>query len=68
MAEMERDLLVERTKAGLERAKAEGKTLGRPTRLAPKDRKKVIELRDSGTSISALSRQFQVTADDQPRA
>ncbi|NML62322.1 hypothetical protein HHL21_14800 [Massilia sp. RP-1-19] len=27
---MERDLIVERTQAGLARAKAEGKTLGRP--------------------------------------
>ena len=32
MAEMERDLLVERTQSGLARAKAEGKTLGRPTK------------------------------------
>ncbi|MFG3502932.1 recombinase family protein [Pseudomonas sp. NPDC047963] len=31
VAEFERDLLVERTQAGLSRAKAEGKTLGRPS-------------------------------------
>jgi putative DNA-invertase from lambdoid prophage Rac len=30
VAEFERDLLVERTQAGLSRAKSEGKTLGRP--------------------------------------
>jgi putative DNA-invertase from lambdoid prophage Rac len=30
VANFERDLLIERTQAGLERAKAEGKTLGRP--------------------------------------
>lgn len=30
VAEFERDLLIERTQAGLKRAKAEGKTLGRP--------------------------------------
>ncbi|MGM8228715.1 recombinase family protein [Cellvibrio sp. ARAG 10.3] len=30
VAEFERDLLIERTQAGLERAKAEGKKLGRP--------------------------------------
>src|SRR5205085_8231172 len=30
VAEFERDLLVERTQAGLARAKSEGKTLGRP--------------------------------------
>jgi putative DNA-invertase from lambdoid prophage Rac len=33
VAEFERDLLVERTQAGLSRAKAEGKTLGRPSSL-----------------------------------
>lgn len=33
VAEFERDLLVERTQAGLERAKAEGKALGRPRAL-----------------------------------
>jgi putative DNA-invertase from lambdoid prophage Rac len=32
VAEMERDLLVERTQAGLERAKSQGKVLGRPTK------------------------------------
>ena len=33
VAEFERDLLIERTQAGLKRAKAEGKVLGRPSRL-----------------------------------
>src|SRR5665647_1183420 len=35
VAEMERDLLVERTQAGLARAKAEGRTLGRPSKTTP---------------------------------
>lgn len=35
VAEMERDLIVERTQAGLARAKAEGKTLGRPAKTTP---------------------------------
>lgn len=33
VAEFERDLLIERTQAGLKRAKAEGKVLGRPAAL-----------------------------------
>lgn len=61
VAEMEKDLLVERTNAGLDRAKSEGKTLGRPARIAPKDRKAVIELRRGGMSISGLSRHFGVS-------
>lgn len=35
VAEFERDLLIERTQAGLARAKAEGKQLGRPMSLRP---------------------------------
>jgi putative DNA-invertase from lambdoid prophage Rac len=38
VAEMERDLLIERTQAGLARAKAEGKTLGRPFKTTPAQR------------------------------
>lgn len=38
VAEMERDLIVERTQAGLARAKAEGKTLGRPSKTTSEQR------------------------------
>jgi putative DNA-invertase from lambdoid prophage Rac len=41
VAEFERDLLVERTQAGLSRAKAEGKVLGRPPSLTGDQRKAV---------------------------
>jgi putative DNA-invertase from lambdoid prophage Rac len=34
VAEFERDLLIERTQAGLARARAEGKTMGRPSALS----------------------------------
>ncbi|MCZ6908529.1 MAG: recombinase family protein, partial [Rickettsia endosymbiont of Ixodes persulcatus] len=34
VAQFERDLLIERTQSGLARAKANGKTLGRPQILA----------------------------------
>lgn len=40
VVEMERDLLVERTQSGLERAKAEGKTLGRAIRTTPEQRRR----------------------------
>lgn len=56
VAEMERDLLVERTQAGLVRAKAEGKTLGRPTLTTDADRRAITEAHASGVSISALAR------------
>jgi DNA invertase Pin-like site-specific DNA recombinase len=40
-AEMERDLLVERTQAGLAGAKAEGKTLGRVQMTTPEQREAI---------------------------
>lgn len=51
VAEFERDLLVERTQAGLARAKAEGKTLGRPKSLSPEGSKKVQKMLDQGVEV-----------------
>ncbi|SHN42524.1 Resolvase, N terminal domain [Duganella sacchari] len=42
VAEMEGDLLVERTQAGLARAKNEGKTLGRPSKTTAEQRAEII--------------------------
>lgn len=61
MAEMERDLLIERTQAGLARAKAQGKTLGRPTRTTDAQRKEIREQIAKGATISALSRIYGVS-------
>lgn len=61
VAEMERDLLIERTHAGLDRARSQGKTLGRPAKIAPEGRRALIELRQAGASISALARRFTVS-------
>jgi DNA invertase Pin-like site-specific DNA recombinase len=61
VAEMEKDLLVERTHAGLERAKSQGKTLGRPAKVTPKDRTEIIDQHQRGMSISALARHYQVS-------
>ncbi|RYE71562.1 MAG: recombinase family protein, partial [Oxalobacteraceae bacterium] len=56
MAEMERDLLVERTQSGLARAKAEGKTLGRPALTTEATRRSISESHTNGISISALAK------------
>lgn len=61
MAEMERDLLVERTQSGLARAKAEGKTLGRPVITSVEQRAAMVARFKAGESISALSRDFEVS-------
>ena len=56
VAEFERDLLIERTQAGLKRAKAEGKTLGRPAVLDDDQREVVRAQLAEGITISALAR------------
>lgn len=61
VAEMERDLLVERTQAGLARAKSEGKTLGRKPKTTSQQQAAIIKSYSAGESVSALSRQYNVS-------
>lgn len=61
VAEFERDLLVERTQAGLARAKAQGKKLGRPSRLTAEQRKLVGKRRCEGASLGELAKEFSVS-------
>ncbi|AJY07275.1 recombinase family protein [Burkholderia sp. SIMBA_043] len=58
VAEFERDLLIERTHAGIARAKAEGKVMGRPSALSDEQRADVLRELDAGASVAALARQF----------
>ncbi len=57
-AAFEKDRIRERTIEGQARAKAEGKTIGRPSKVSPE---KVAELRKSGLSISATAKQLSVS-------
>ena len=61
VAEMERDLLVERTQSGLDRAKAAGKVLGRPSKTSDAQREEIASMFAGGASISALSRTYGVS-------
>ena len=61
VAEMERDLLIERTQSGLARAKSEGKILGRPAKTTDKQRSEIKTMRRNGSSVSALSRTYSVS-------
>ena len=58
VAEFERDQLIERTQAGLNRAKAEGKILGRPSSLTSESRADVQLRLANGPSDSALAREY----------
>lgn len=61
VAEFERDLLIERTQAGLSRAKAEGKRLGRPASLTVEQCKSVAQRLREGAGVSALAREFKTS-------
>jgi putative DNA-invertase from lambdoid prophage Rac len=61
VSEMERDLLIERTQAGLQRAKAEGKKLGRKPTLSPDDRSQIMALKADGASLAVLAKRFGVS-------
>lgn len=56
VAEMERDLLVERTQAGLARANGEGKTLGRPSKTTVEQRADIIVKYEQGERVSTRYR------------
>lgn len=61
VAEFERDLLVERTQAGLSRAKAQGKRLGRPSSLTTEQQEVVRRRRADGASLGELAKEFGVS-------
>lgn len=61
VAEFERDLLIERTQAGLSRAKAQGKKLGRPSSLTPEQQEAVRVRRSHGASLGVLAKEFGVS-------
>ena len=58
-AEFERNRIRERTKEGLERAKAQGKTLGRPK--SNKTKKEVLELQAKGFTQSKVAEYLNVS-------
>jgi putative DNA-invertase from lambdoid prophage Rac len=61
VAEFERDLLIERTQAGLSRAKAEGRSLGRKPALKVEQQQTIRERRASGVSLGVLAKEYGVS-------
>ena len=57
-AELERSILIERVRAGMARARAEGKRIGRPVRRI--DNEKLLRLRAQGHSIRRIARELAV--------
>jgi putative DNA-invertase from lambdoid prophage Rac len=61
VAQFERDLLIERTQAGLERARAGGSTLGRRATLGAEQREAVRKALREGASVSELARRYETS-------
>jgi DNA invertase Pin-like site-specific DNA recombinase len=61
VAEVERDILIERTQAGLQRAKAQGKALGRPKGGVWDQADEIVERLNEGLSVSEVARRFGTT-------
>lgn len=61
VAEFERDLLIERTHAGIARARAEGKVMGRPPALTKVQQAEAIRRLADGVSVSQLARDYNTT-------
>jgi len=59
IAELERKRIRTRIMAGLEKARADGKTFGRPRILV--DRRRVWALRDAGNSITEIMRKMKLS-------
>ena len=61
LAQFERELIQERTKAGLQAARARGKKGGRPEKLSDKDKTMIRTLmKDVNTNVSDLANRFEV--------
>jgi putative DNA-invertase from lambdoid prophage Rac len=58
LAEFERETILERVRAGIANAKAEGKHCGRPARVF--DRAKAMELRNGGLSWRVIAKKLHV--------
>jgi DNA invertase Pin-like site-specific DNA recombinase len=60
-AQLERDLIRSRTAEGREKAKAQGKHLGRLPALSNKQAKDIMEATSRGESISSLAKKYKVS-------
>ena len=58
--ELERKIISERTKAGLQRVRQSGKHIGRPPKLTPEQVLEAIKLYTSGTPASQVARKLKI--------
>jgi putative DNA-invertase from lambdoid prophage Rac len=61
VADFERQLIIERVQAGLARAKAENKKLGRPSKTSASDKQQIVTKLAQGVTVSQLARDFGIS-------
>lgn len=61
VADFERQLIIERVQAGLARAKAENKKLGRPSKTSASDKQQIISKLAQGATVSQLAKDFGIS-------
>jgi putative DNA-invertase from lambdoid prophage Rac len=61
VAEFERDLLIERTQAGIARARDQGKVFGRPSALSAAEQAEALQKLAEGVSVSQLARDYKTS-------
>jgi putative DNA-invertase from lambdoid prophage Rac len=61
VAEFERDLLIERTLSGISRARAQGKTFGRPSVLTDSQQVRASQLLSQGVPVAQIARDLGAT-------
>jgi DNA invertase Pin-like site-specific DNA recombinase len=62
LAEFERELIRARTGEGRARAKANGKSLGRPFKMTKHQRREAVNRRESGELLTEIARSYNVSA------
>jgi len=61
VAEMERSIIIERTQAGLARARVEGKKLGRRSKTTDEQKAEIRKRLSAGESVSLVARDYDVS-------
>ena len=61
LAEFERGLLSERTQAGLQAARNQGRVGGRPSALTPSARQAAVDLREQGRTVAEIAATLRVS-------
>jgi DNA invertase Pin-like site-specific DNA recombinase len=60
VAQFERDLIIERTRAGMMRAREQGKQVGAKLLMTPDRKQKVASLIKAGLSVQQVAKQFKI--------